>query len=90
MPKTPTDETPFSLAFDTEAVISVEVRIPSIRIENFDGQTNSERQHANLDLLEEVREIAQIRMIAYQYKMARYFNFRVRNKTFRIGDLVLC
>ncbi|XP_073116197.1 uncharacterized protein [Elaeis guineensis] len=83
-------ETPFSLTFGMEAVIPVEIVVPSVRTENFDEQTNSERLHANLDLLEEDRERVRVRMAAYQHKVVWYYNIRVRNKVFRIDDLVLC
>ena len=39
-----------------EVVIPVEIGVPSVRVENFDEQTNSEKLCVNLDLLEEVSE----------------------------------
>lgn len=45
---------------------------------------------ANLNLLEEAREIAVIRMAAYQWRVACYHNIRVKDKQFKVGDLVLC
>ena len=87
--KTPTGETPFKLSFGTEAVISMEIGLPSFRVKNYDDEANVERLHANLDLLKEVREKIRIRMAVYQQKMARYYNSHVRNKKFKIDDLVL-
>ena len=55
----------------------------------FDEQHNSQDLKANLDLLEEKWEIAQVRMVAYKQKAARYYNSRVKSKAFRAGDLVL-
>ena len=49
----PTGETPFALAFRTEAVILIELKLPSVRVVAFDEQRNSRDLKANLDLLEE-------------------------------------
>ncbi|XP_073105914.1 uncharacterized protein [Elaeis guineensis] len=58
---------PFSLSFGIEVVVSVEIGISSARVENYDELVNTEKLHADLDLLEEVRERAHIRMAAYQH-----------------------
>ncbi|XP_073099132.1 uncharacterized protein [Elaeis guineensis] len=87
-PRVPMREIPFGLAFEMEVVIPIEIGVPSARIENYDEQTNLEKLHANLDQLEEVRERAHVWMAAYQHKIARYYNFRVRSKIFRVGDLI--
>ena len=63
--RTPMGETPFNLAFRTDAVISVEIGVPSARVMNFDELSNSERLRADLDLLEEIRQKVRIRMVAY-------------------------
>ena len=55
----------------------------------FDEQRNPRDLKANLNMLEEKREIAQVRMMAYKQKVARYYNSRVKRKAFRAGDLVL-
>ena len=49
-------ETPFNLTFETQAVILVKIGLPTLRIENFDGEANSEQLRANVDLLEETHE----------------------------------
>ena len=82
-------ETPFALAFGTEAIIPIELKLPSARVVAFDEHQNSQGLKANLDLLEERREVAQVRMASYRQKVARYYNSWVKNKVFRAGDLVL-
>ena len=42
-----------------------------------------------LDLLEEYREVATIRLAEYQQKLARCYNRGVRVREFSTGDLVL-
>ena len=56
----PTGETPFALAFGTEAVIPIELKLPSARVVVFDEPQNAQSLRANLDLLEERWEIAQV------------------------------
>ena len=43
----------------------------------------------NLDTIEEKRELASVRLAAYQQKMARHFNKNVRCRSFKEGDWVL-
>ena len=77
----PTGETPFALAFETEAVIPIELKLPLARVVAFNEHRNSQGLKANLDLLEENREVAQVRMAAYRQKVARYYNSRVKIKS---------
>ena len=51
-----TQETPFALAFGTEAVDLVEIELKSPRIELASVEQNEEALRLNLDLLEEKRE----------------------------------
>ena len=43
----------------------------------------------SLDFLKERREEASLRVADHQQKVARYFNSRVRDRKFQVGDLVL-
>ncbi|XP_038971178.1 uncharacterized protein LOC120104328 [Phoenix dactylifera] len=61
-----TGETPFNLAYGTEAVIPLEIGLPSPRVEHYDTVSNSSQLMGNLDLIEETREAAQVRMMRYQ------------------------
>ena len=51
--KSATRETPFALAYDTEAVAPVEVGLKSIRIELESVEQNDEALRLNLELLDE-------------------------------------
>ena len=75
--------------YGTEAVISVEVGLTSLRREFFDEQSNDDQLKQNLDCLDEVRDQASQRMAKYQQKIAEYYNWRVKLKRFNIEDLVL-
>ena len=83
-------ETPFRLTYGTEAVISVEIGVTSIRRKVFNEEDNDDHLQINLDCLDEVRDKASSRMTKYQQKMTKYYNNRVKLRRLAIGDLVLC
>ena len=87
--KSTTRETPFALAFGTEAVAPVEVGIKSPRVELASEEQNDEALRLNLDLLDEKREQVQQRTEEYQRKTTRYYNQRVKPISYMLGDLVL-
>ena len=82
-------ETPFSLTYGGEAVILAEVNMCSARIDGFDPVLNKLMMVEHLDLLEEYREAATIRLAEYQQKLARCYNRDVKVREFGVGDLVL-
>nr|GEX36941.1 hypothetical protein [Tanacetum cinerariifolium] len=79
-------DTPFSLTYGTEGVISAEIRMPTYRIAGVDVVYNDEELRLNLDLLEERHERATIHEAKAKLKMTKYYNARVRGVTFRPGD----
>ena len=84
-----TRDTPFNLVFGTDAVIPVEIGINTLRISHYDSQQNKSNLNANLDLLEEIREDANVKATARQRSVAQHFNKRVKARLFEKGDLVL-
>ena len=89
MQKSVTRETPFALAFGTEVVALIEVGLKSPRIELATEEQNDEALRLNLDLLDEKREQVLRRMEDYQRKTTRYYNQRVKPRSYMPGDLVL-
>ncbi|XP_038973062.1 uncharacterized protein LOC103706605 [Phoenix dactylifera] len=87
--RVPTGETPFNLTYGTEAVIPLEIGLPSPRVEHFDAGSSSSQLRNNLDLIEETRKATRVRMAKYQQRTAQYYNARVKVKSFKVGDLVL-
>ncbi|GKV47270.1 hypothetical protein SLEP1_g54184 [Rubroshorea leprosula] len=87
--RTATGETPYHLAFGTEAVIPVEIGVPSFRVTHFDEGRNGQLLRENLDLLDDIREEARLRTLVYKQKIENFYNKRVRPRTFKVGDLVL-
>ena len=70
--KSVTQETPFALAFGTEVVAPVKVRLKSPRIELVRVEHNDKALRLNLDLLDEKSEQVLKRTEDYQRKTARY------------------
>ncbi|XP_059446435.1 uncharacterized protein LOC132177982 [Corylus avellana] len=85
----PNEETPYALAFGTEAVIPAEVGSGSYRVETFQSETNNEGLQLHLDFLQEKWDQAQVAMAAYQARVTRYLNKKVKPRSFKVGDMVL-
>ncbi|KAM6580432.1 hypothetical protein CsatA_004206 [Cannabis sativa] len=87
--KIATGHTPFSLAFGSEAMLPVEVNIATDRRDFYNQEENQEILKFSLDLLEEECPESQITNAAYQHRVTRYFNKKVKKRLFNVGDLVL-
>ena len=87
--RTPTGETLFRLAYGSEAVIPVEVELTSYRVDCHDERKNGKAMRLELDLLDEVKTIAEQRLVRYQNLMTKHYNSRVRHRDFQVGDLIL-
>ena len=88
-PHRSTRKTPFSLTYGAEAVIIAKVNLCSARIDGFNPVQNEMMMVECLDLLEEYREAAVIRLAEYQQKLAQRYNRDVNAREFDAGDLVL-
>ena len=87
--KSATQETPFALAFGTEAVAPVEIGLKSLRIELESVEHNEEALRLNLDLLDEKRDQVLKRTKDYQRKTTGYYDQKVKPRSYKCGDLVL-
>ncbi|GAV77815.1 hypothetical protein CFOL_v3_21285 [Cephalotus follicularis] len=70
-------------------MIPVEIGVQSPRVVHFTQDNNEEGLKCLLDLVEELRDKAAIRVAAYQQRVSRYYNKRVSPRPLRQGDLVL-
>ncbi|KAL0449087.1 UNVERIFIED_CONTAM: hypothetical protein Slati_1465100 [Sesamum latifolium] len=84
-----TGESPFTLVYGTEAVIPAELGMPSRRVLHFAEEHNSQLLKERLDLVDELRETAFIRIQRYKGAMINAHNKRVKARYFQVGDLVL-
>ena len=89
---TSTGETPFSLVYGMEAVLPVEVEIPSLCVLMEAKLTEAEwcqTRYDQLNLIEEKRLTAMCHGQLYQQRMKKAFDKKVKPRVFREGDLVL-
>ncbi|KAL0406404.1 UNVERIFIED_CONTAM: Ribonuclease HI [Sesamum latifolium] len=89
IPRGSTGESPFTLVCGIKAIIPAELGIPSHRIMHLSENHNNELLKKNLDLLEELREKAFIRIQRYKNIMINAYNRRVKTRSFQVRDLVL-
>ena len=87
--RTPTGETPFKLAYGSEAVIPVEVHIANHKVMTYQEKDNEEQLRLSLHLIDEVRMDVEHRTVRYKNLMARQHDAMVKPRCFNIGDLVL-
>nr|XP_025640917.1 uncharacterized protein LOC112735606 [Arachis hypogaea] len=84
-----TGETPFKLVYGAEALIPVEVSIPTIRTDLYNQPNNQQARLAELDLAEEERDISAIKQRARKRYLEQRHHKRVVHRFFNNGDLVL-
>lgn len=70
-------------------MIPVEVGVNSPRRTTYNQDQNHDFLRTELDLIEERRDNSQLKVTAYQNRVARHFNLKVQEKCFKVGDLVL-
>ena len=87
--RTPTGESPFKLAYGSEAVIPAEVHMANHRVMKYEEEDNEEQLLLNLDLIDEVQMDVEQRTARYKNLMARQYDAMVKPRRFNIGDLVL-
>ncbi|GKA72625.1 reverse transcriptase domain-containing protein [Tanacetum coccineum] len=88
MIKSSNGDTPFSLTYGTEAVIPTWIDMLTLKTTKVDLVQNNEALGINLDLLEEQKEEAAIREAKSKARMEKYYNSKVKNTSFKPGDLV--
>ena len=84
----PTDISPFALTYGMEAVIPTEIGLSTIRTATPESE-NAESIVRELDVSDELREAAEIRIMSYRRRLANSYNKRVKPRAFQPGDLVL-
>jgi len=86
-PQTTTHETPFNLVYGTDALLPIELGNPTR--ERVPPEADYQSIHGNLDVLEEVRELARITSEATRRRVERRYQTKVRPRNFKENDLVL-
>ncbi|XP_004296026.1 PREDICTED: uncharacterized protein LOC101306711 [Fragaria vesca subsp. vesca] len=84
-----TGESPYLLSYGTEAVIPVEMEVPSERVTTYDPETNTTGLRLNMDLLEERQDRAHLRYINKKQKIAKHYNKKFIPRPLKVGDWVM-
>ncbi|XP_042467469.1 uncharacterized protein LOC122050644 [Zingiber officinale] len=86
-PRESTGLTLFHLVYGNEAVVPMEVGVPSTRRMLY-NEENSKRRLAELDIISETRERTAARLMAYRQRMRQNYDRKVTPRFFGEGDLV--
>ena len=84
----PTSISHFALTYEMEVVIPTEIGLPTIRTATPESK-HAESLARELDISDELREAAAIRITSYQRRLANSYNRRVKPRVFWPGNLVL-
>ena len=87
--RTPTGETPFKVAYRSDAVIPPRVGLTSYRVAHYNNEEHEKQFLLNLDLINEVRMDAEQRVVCYKNLMTKHHDTLVKPRQFNVGDLVL-
>ena len=82
-----TGVSPFALTYGMEAIIPIEIGVAAFQTEIHE-KANIEAITKDLDMANELREIAIVRMASYQQRMTNLYNKHVKSCAFRAGDVV--
>ena len=88
-PRRSTGETPFSMTYGVEVVIPLESGFPTLRIDQFSAKENNCLLSTSLELVEERREVATMKMANYQQRLKQGYDKGVKLRPLALGDLVL-
>ena len=77
------------MTYGAEAIIPLETDFPTLRIDAFTLDGNDKLLGKNLDLIEERRESAMVRLAYYQHKLKQGYDMNVKLRPLAPGDLVL-
>ena len=88
-PRRLTRETPFSMTCGVKAVISLEFGFLTMRTDQFNVGENNYLLLDSLNVAEERREVAMVKMAHYQQRLKQRYDKVVKFKPLAPGDLVL-
>ena len=77
------------MTYGVKAVIPLETGFPTLRTSSFSLTSNNEQLEKSLDLIDERRENAMVRLAHYQQKLRQGYDANVKLRPLEPGDLVL-
>ena len=76
-PRRSTEETPFSMTYGSKAIIPFEAGFPTLKTDQFQVDKNDLLHAMSLELIDERREVAMVKMAHYQQKLRQGYDKRV-------------
>ena len=89
MPRRSTEETPFSRTYRAKAVIPLESGFPTLRTDQFSVEENNCLLLGSLDVAEERKEVATVKMAYYQQRLKQGYDKGMKLRPLAPRDLVL-
>ena len=83
----PTDISPFALTYGMEAIVLIEIGMPMLRTD-IPEQLNTEYVIKDLDMVDELREVAVARIALYHRRLTNLYNRCAKLQIVQPGDLV--
>ena len=80
---------PYFLVYGSEAILPVDIAFRAPRVENYDEEQAVAVRTEDIDRAEEERLITYVRIAKYLEGLRRYYNHKVKGRSFAVGDLVL-
>jgi hypothetical protein len=78
------------LVYDSEAILPADVMWESPAIEQYDEGISKDNRRVDIDGLEEAHCAALVQSARYLEGIWRYHDCNVKERSFNVGDLVLC
>ena len=76
--RTPTGETPFKLAYESDAMILAEVGLTNYRVAHYNNEENEKQLRLSLNLVDEVRMDAKQRVARYKNLMTKHHDALIK------------
>jgi hypothetical protein len=89
-PSKPTGQSPYFLVYGSEAILPADVIWNSPAVEHYDEGVSEDSRRLDIDGLEEARCAALVQSARYLEGIRRYHDRNIKERSFNIGDLVLC
>jgi hypothetical protein len=89
-PSKPTGQSPYFLLYGSEAILPADVMWDSPAVENYDEGVSEDNRRVDIDRLEEARCAALVQSARCLEGIRRYHDRNVKERSFNVGDLVLC
>jgi hypothetical protein len=88
-PSKPTGQSPCFLVYGFEAILPTDVMWDSPAVEHYDEGVSEDSRRVDFDRLEEARCAALVQSARYLEGIRRYHDRNVKERSFKVGDLVL-